>query len=461
MLANSVKLLLVCAATGMLSACSTPCDAPGQLCAPIESNTRAVPPPRSLPAPAPVPAPLPKPPAPEPVTFAVAVPDITSYDDSGKTNVAPITGKPATGTAQDLPAATAPAPSDGKQHHIGLLLPLRSETLGPAASLLRAGFMAAYERDRSGFEVTVIDTGDGSADVLNKFAQAQEEQDIVVGPLSRSAVTAVANSDLVKKPTIALNHPENRGEARLPAKLLVMGLSIEAEARQVAAWAASEQPRANALILSAGSASQRRTSTAFKQEWLRQGGSADQVDLTATNGYLSDAEMVQLRARLGTNPPALLFAALDADQARQLRVAIGPDLPLYGTSSLNPGIGRGASGPELDGARLLDLPWQVQRDHPQVMVYPQPPQPADGRLTADMERLYALGIDAFRVAREVALRPNAPFTLDGVTGRLAVRQEAGQIRFERTEQAATYQQGVLGTWPPKELPQPAALPLAQ
>lgn len=291
MLANSVKLLLVCAATGMLSACSTPCDAPGQLCAPIESNTRVLPPP-----PPPVPAPLPKPPAPEPVTFAVAVPDITSYDDGGKPNVAPVTGKPATGTALDMPAATAPAPSDGKVHHIGLLLPLRSASLGPAASLLRAGFMAAYERDRSGFEVAVIDTGDGSDDVLNKFAQAQQEQDIVVGPLSRSAVTAVANSDLVKKPTIALNHPDNRGEARLPAKLLVMGLSIEAEARQVAAWAASEQPRANALILSANSASQRRTSTAFKQEWLRQGGSADQVDLTATNGYLGDAELVQLRA---------------------------------------------------------------------------------------------------------------------------------------------------------------------
>ena len=141
-------------------------------------------------------------------------------------------------------------------------------------------------------------------------------------------------------------------------------------------------------------------------------------------------------------------------------MAIGSDLPLYGTSSLNPGAGRGASGPELDGARLLDLPWQVQRDHPQVMVYPQPPQPADGRLTADMERLYALGIDAFRVAREVALRPNAPFTLDGVTGRLAVRFEDGQSIFERTEQAATYQQGALGTWPPAA-PTPAVLPQVQ
>lgn len=110
MLANSVKLLLVCAATGMLSACSTPCDAPGQLCAPIESNTRALPPPMPLPPPVP-----PKPQPPEPVTFAVAVPDITAYDGNGAP-LAPITTKPATGTPQDMPAATAPAPSDGKVH---------------------------------------------------------------------------------------------------------------------------------------------------------------------------------------------------------------------------------------------------------------------------------------------------------------------------------------------------------
>jgi len=443
MLANSVKLLLVCAAAGMLSACSTPCDAPGQLCAPIESNTSALPPPKPVPPPRP-----PRPPASEPVTFAVAVPNITSYDDSGTPNVTPIPTKPATGMTQDMPPATAPAPSDGQVHHIGLLLPLRSETLGPAAELLRAGFMAAYERDRSGFEVSVIDTGETTSDVLNTFAQAQREQDIVVGPLARSAVTAVVNSDLVTKPTIALNHPDNRDETRLPAKLLVVGLSIEAEARQVAAWAASEQPGASALILQAGAPSQRRISTAFKQEWLRQGGKVDVLELSAVNGYLSDAEMVQLRARLAATPPGLLFAALDADQARQLRVAIGSDLPLYGTSSLNPGAGRGASGPELDGVRLLDLPWQVQRDHPQVMVYPQPPQPSDRRLTADMERLYALGIDAFRVAREVALRPNAPFTLDGVTGRLSVRSDAGQLRFERTEQAASYQNGAVAVWPP-------------
>ena len=94
------------------------------------------------------------------------------------------------------------------------------------------------------------------------------------------------------------------------------------------------------------------------------------VVLAAPNGYLSDAELVQLRGAGRSRRAGLLFAALDADQARQVRGALGTELPVYGTSALNPGADRLAVA-ELDGVRLLDLPWQVQRDHPAVMVYPR------------------------------------------------------------------------------------------
>lgn len=429
MFAKSVYALLIGAASVALGGCSTPCDGPGRLCAPISSITSA-----PLPAPAPAPAVAPPEPSEPARTFAVDSPD---------TSAAPLPAPPVPSMAAPENKALAPA---GAPVRIGLLLPLRSESLGAAAAVLRDGFLAAYQRDRTGLQVTVIETGDASQDVLARYATAQEEQDIVVGPLARSAVTAVAGSALVRKPTIALNHPEGRGtptESALPAAMLVVGLSIEDEARQVAAWAASEQAGANALILSAGAPWQRRIAAAFAQQWQRQGLVAETLEMSALNGYLSDAELVQLRARLASAPPALLFAAMDPGQASQLRTAIGPQLPLYGTSSLNPGVGRGNPGPELDGVRLLDLPWQIQRDHPAVMVYPQPPQNSERKMTADLERLYALGIDAFRIAREIALRPASRFTLDGVTGTLTVSYGQGPARFERSEPAAMYENGVL------------------
>jgi outer membrane PBP1 activator LpoA protein len=59
-----------------------------------------------------------------------------------------------------------------------------------------------------------------------------------------------------------------------------------------------------------------------------------------------------------------------------------------------------------------------------------------------MDRLYALGIDAFRVARELALRAGAPFGMDGVTGRLDVAPAAGgQLQLQRVEAAVVVRAG--------------------
>jgi outer membrane PBP1 activator LpoA protein len=415
-------MALLIAAAALVSACSTPCGSPGGLCAPIESVTSAPAAPKPLRLPERAPEPVAEP-APKVETYAVSMP------------------------GADLNGAAAPAARNaGNAISIALLLPLRSETLGRAADALRAGFMAAYERDKAGLTVNLIETGDPAQDVLSAYATAQQQNDIIVGPLARSAVTAVAGSPLVSKPTIALNHPEGRGEMQMPPQMLSIGLSIEDEARQAANWAAQEHPNGRALVLSAGSAWQKRSASAFAAQWQRIGAPVKILELSASGGYLSDPELVTLRSRLQSEPAEVLFAALDVDQARQLKVALAApplnDIPLYGISSLNPGRALWQAGPELDGVRLLDLPWQLQRDHPAVMAYPQPEPRDETRLSADMERLYALGIDAFRVAREIALHPGKRFRMDGVTGQLTVDFGQGPSYFERTELPAVYKNGV-------------------
>jgi|GEM_PF-108786 len=408
------KLLLSCAAAALVSACSTPCDAPGRLCAPMSSITSVSPPapkPALLPAPPPHVSELP-PPAPV-QTYAI---------DMGGASVE---------SATELPQ---------HQVRIALLLPLRSEALGPAAEALKAGFMAGYERDHDNFTVDVVETGDVAQDVLASYAAAEEQHDIVVGPLARSAVTAVAGSALVNKPTIALNSPEGRADQPLPPAMLVMGLSIEEEARQTAQWAAAEQPHAGALIVSGGTPWQHRIAAAYAAQWQRLGLPVRSVELGALNGELGAADLAQLNASLQNQPADVVFAALGAGEARQLRIALGSVLPMYGTSALNPG---GDPVSQLDGVRLVDLPWQLQRDHPAVMVYPRPlPDQPRKPGAADMERLYALGIDAFRVAREIGRSRAGQFNVDGVTGKLNVSFGQGPSSFERIEQAAVYQNGV-------------------
>lgn len=331
-------------------------------------------------------------------------------------------------------------------YRIALLLPLRSEALGRAADAVRAGFMAAMERDGKGFQVNVVETGDSPQEVLSAYVSAQEQNDMVVGPLARSAVTVIASSPLVEKPTIALNHPELRGDPQLPPQMLVIGLSIEDEARQVAEWAARENPSARALVISGNTSWQKRIASAIYAQLQRLGLSARNYDFTPQNGYLQDAEMVALRTRLQSEPAGVLFAALDPDQLRQLKIALSApplgEIPLYGTSSLNPGRSMYRAGAELDGVRLIDLPWLVQRDHPAVMVYPQPVPRDEARVSADLERVYALGIDAFRIAREIARQPQRRFQLDGVTGQLTIDFGNGPSWFERIETPVEYRNGV-------------------
>jgi outer membrane PBP1 activator LpoA protein len=218
--------------------------------------------------------------------------------------------------------------------------------------------------------------------------------------------------------------------------MLVIGLSIEDEARQVADWAAAEHPGGDAIVISGASAWQRRIAAAFSARWKQLGRATQTLVLADSNGYLSEAALGQLRSQVEAAQPALLFAALDASQAGQVRTAIGSDLPSYGTSSVNPG--REHAMTELDGMRLLDLPWEVQPAHQAVMVYPR--WNTGGR-ALDSDRLYALGIDAFRLAREITLHRGADFVLDGVTGRLTGSFGKGPARFERVQPTAVYQDG--------------------
>lgn len=162
---------------------------------------------------------------------------------------------------------------------------------------------------------------------------------------------------------------------------------------------------------------------------------------------LNGRSLLQLKKELA-DASVVIFAALDAQQARQVRAVLGPRLPLYGTSQLNPvalaSRGNAERMADMDGVFLLDIPWQLDAGHAMVAFY----APASTATTAaaatprsaDMERLYALGIDAYRVAREVAAQ-QGEFELDGVTGRLAVQIDARQARLQRGAERAVYRDG--------------------
>ena len=332
---------------------------------------------------------------------------------------------------------------------MALLVPMRSPALRGAAEMVRDGFRAAHQRDGANVDLNIIETDDDPQNITVLYRDAVIRYDVLVGPLSRSGVAAVATGGNVTRPTIALGQPETVGglEPVLPPKMLIMGLSIEEEARQAADWAARLHPGARALVLSTGVAWQRRAARAFTNQWKRGDSFAETLEMASSGGALTAADLASLKKRMNGAAPGVIFVALDAAQARQLRPTIGKRSAVYGTSQLNV-LNRADAGaaqpqPELEGVRLLDLPWQLQADHPAVMIYPHAPVRGEQRRSPDYERLYALGIDAFRVAREIGAGHQS-FTLDGVTGQLAVQFDG--IRpavFVRSEQPARYAAGAV------------------
>jgi outer membrane PBP1 activator LpoA protein len=400
----------------------------------IDARGRRAVPLRETPAP---PAPVaPVAPRPDPADTIQTAP-IQLYDRDAPPDPAPSAPPSQPPAAAAAPAAGTPAAAGAR---IALLLPMHSPSLGGAADAVRAGFMASYERDGSGLQVELVATGDSPEDTLAAYARAAAGHDVVVGPLARPAVTALAAGGPLAKPTIALNHPEQRGA--LPPGLLVAGLSLEDEAAQVADWAARAHPQGRALILTGGAAWAQRSATAFEARWSALGRTSQRFAVPSAEGRVEPSTVDTLRDRLEIDPPDLLFAALDVVELRQLASHDGAQacatIPCYGGSSVNPGRGAGASLPELNGLRLVDIPWLVQPDNSAVMVYPRPDESARPLY---MSRLYALGIDAFRVAREAALHPGAPIAIDGVTGRLATEGNGESSRLLRRETPAVYRDG--------------------
>lgn len=131
----------------------------------------------------------------------------------------------------------------------------------------------------------------------------------------------------------------------------------------------------------------------------------------------------------------MVFLATNAATARLVRPYLDIALPVYATSQVFNGNADTLTNFDLNDVRFVDMPWLLEPDHPAVMIYPR----LDPAPTPDMERLYALGIDAFRLLQIILTGNTASaLPLDGVTGRIDL---SGRQQFQREAEPALFKQG--------------------
>jgi outer membrane PBP1 activator LpoA protein len=341
---------------------------------------------------------------------------------------------PASDGAPDRSAGTAPeasakaAPDPGAKAAptvdaqltplpIVLVLPLASTAFGRAAEAVQAGFLAAADAAKA--KPTVIGHGDG--DVVAAFAKAKDSgARVIVGPLVRDDMKILAAAGLELPPTIALNQLDEG--VTLPENVYALTLTIDGEARQLARRA-REDGAMTVVVIASDTPRQQRFASAFNAEWILAGGGAPVMFRLD-----SAPEVLRLlRRELAKTPVDTALLAVDAKDAALVKPFVGT-IPSYTSSQVNE-----RQPPEtlrdLDDVRFVDMPWLVEADAAAFAELKRPDYP-----NTTLDRLYALGVDAFRVAQAFADGSPTKLEFDGATGHLSLDATRRFVREGRLMQ---------------------------
>jgi hypothetical protein len=284
------------------------------------------------------------------------------------------------------------------------MLPLRSTTYGRAAEAVKEGFSAAAAASAVRFDV--IAHGDGDVRSALDAATASGAR-VVVGPLVRDDVKAIVGVGRDAPWIIALNQLDDGNPQ--PVRVYTLALAIDGEARQLARRARGNGAQ-SVVIIASESALQKRFADAFVGEWILAGGGAP-----VTLYFDRAPELLRvLRREFARAAPDAVLLAVDAQDAALAKPYLG-NVPAYASSQV---YDRQQPGDllELDNVLFLEIPWLADPGAAAFSRVPRREYPS-----AAFDRLYALGVDAFRVAQAFANgSPPEKLEFDGATGHLTL-----------------------------------------
>lgn len=324
---------------------------------------------------------------------------------------------------------------------IALLLPQQGP-LASVAKALREGFMAAhYQAQQAGQKPPVIEVYDSSRvssiDELYKQAQADGVQ-LVVGPLEKPLVKQLSARPQLPITTLALNYSEgDQGSAQL----FQFGLAAEDEAREVSRRARADGLHRAAAMVPKGEWGE-RVFKAFRQDWEANGGTLIGVEYVDQPVALaqqiadlfklrqSEGRAKSLQSTVGADVAAqpsrrqdieFIFLAVTPQQAQQIKPTLNfqyaGDVPVYATSHVFSASGDKNQYNDMNGIMFCETPWLLNTTDPlRNQVATQWPQ-ANGSLG----RLYAMGVDAYRLAPRLGQLKALPDTrIEGLSGNLGM-----------------------------------------
>jgi len=356
-----------------------------------------------------------------------ALPDATPLPDGSAapgTEAAPLS--PDAALALGTSPGSAPGiPAAPTTNLIALVLPLEEPAFARAASAVRDGFLDAA--NVAGATANCIVIGHGRGDVVAAFVSARAKGvRVAVGPLVRDDLKKLV-SEAVEMPwTLALNQLDDG--TRLPPAVYTFPLTVESDGRTLARRALSQGAH-SIDVIEGDSPLMKRFAGSFAIEWTNGGGSAP----SALRFDASPEALTDLRRVIGRKAPDAVLLAVNGERAALVKPFIGGiDAYASGLVFERPAL---ALARDLDGVRVVEIPWLLTPDAPELAPFTHPEFDSDS-----LARLYALGIDAFRVADAFRDGPPSRFSLDGATGRITL---GPGHEFQREGRLGIFRAGVL------------------
>ena len=328
---------------------------------------------------------------------------------------------------------------------VALMLPLQGAH-AKSAQAIRDGFLAAFyahKNDADKPRVQIYDTFVHS-DLSDLYQQiVAEGADFIVGPLTKEEVDIVSSRLRAEIPILTLNTTQRSSNQD---NILQFSLSPELEAKAVAnkAWLDGHR---TAVVIIPKSPWGKRMLTSFQDTWKNLGGKiiaveevTSQSNLTANIQKLLAINTSEARAqklkKLGlkfTTEPRrradidMIFIATNAALARQVKPLLNyyfaGNIPAYASSSIYSGKPQPHLDQDLNGIKFCDMPWILDTSISSTDTY----NTVSGLWPQDFEqyaRLYALGLDAYKVALQIeqlTLRPG--LGVAGMTGILTLDKQ--------------------------------------
>ncbi|CAH0993154.1 Penicillin-binding protein activator LpoA [Sinobacterium norvegicum] len=345
--------------------------------------------------------------------------------------------------------------------HIALLLPL-SGKLAKAGESLRDGFLAAHYQSQQAIRnefkavVRVYDSSQSDIDIQALYNQAVNNgAELVIGPLQKSTVNNLAESENLTTPVLALNYSSNQ-----PVSDNFYQLSISTHDEIALITEQAKLGGAERVLLTYPETSWgQRIADEYSQVW-----SALDGEIVATAPYTDERSMSpSLKNSLNINISEqrartiarivsdsfeadarrrqdidAVFVVAQSQQARSIRPLLAfyyaQDLPVYASSHIYSGRINPSADKDLNTIYFSELPWMLTSSPLNQAV-----RDYIGKGGNYSKSLYALGIDAYATSSRLPqLKGQSSSRIYGSTGTLKMDEHN---KITRRPAWATFKNG--------------------